>query len=198
MPLGQDAIESTLDPLVLVAIAVLTALAGVAWLVVRLAARVGRVEERLAALDELATLPDAVRTAVDELERRDLHEALRERLGEVAESHARLAGVVDDLAGRIERQGKLLRDLGATLREARAPSADAPALEDVSATVARHLSGRGYEAVRLLTEGSRLDGRSGTVAFEARRDGVMHKGHVVVADGVVRKESVRSAYSAFP
>jgi hypothetical protein len=39
---------------------------------------------------------------------------------------------------------------------------------------------------------------SGRVLFEARRRGVIHKGHVLLAAGRVQSESVQSAYAAFP
>lgn len=199
MLLLQDPTAAGVDPLVAIAAGVLVVVAALAWLVLRLSTRIDRLEQRLAALEPLSELPVAVGAAVDEIQRRDVHEGLRAQMADLAEAQVRLAGVVDELSGRVERHGKLVRDLAASARER--PATEAPALpepEDVSVIVARHLADRGFEAVRLLTESTRLEGRSGTVAFEARRDGVMHKGHVVVEDGRVRRESVRAAYSAFP
>ncbi len=197
MVLVQETAEVPLDEATLLALGIVLVLAALAWLVVRLSARVRALEASVDSLLPLAELPASIEALAADLQGRDLHERLRAQLAESAEAQVRLAGRVDDLGGRIDQQGKLVRDWGATLQAAASKGADVP-LEDISIVAARHLRERGFEAVRLLTERSHVEGRSGSLAFEARRDGVMHKGHVVLADGVVRKESVRAAYSAFP
>ena len=159
-------------------------------LVIGLLRRVSDMGEDLEALEELEEMRGAVSELATEVQRRDLHEQLRSRLTEVTESHRRLS------AG-FTRLEEAVREQAAAAAEPAAPAA--PVEEtDPTALVIRHLTHQGFERVQVLTELSRIEGRSGRVAFEARKGGVMHKGHASVDDGRVVEEKWQSAYSAFP
>lgn len=154
--------------------------------------RFQRLHERLARLDDIEALGERVRGLSTELHRKELNERLATRLSELGEAQRRVTAALNEV------QQKLV-ELG-TLAEQRAQVAppSAPAPEDLGLRLRRHLAGRGFEQVSLLSDLGPGQGGSGKVVFEARRDGVLHKGHLELADGEVVSEQVRSAYTAFP
>ncbi len=158
-------------------------------LVIGLLRRMSELGLELESLEELEEIRSSLAELTSEVQRRDLHEQLRARLTEMTESHRRLA------AG-FTRLEETVRD------QAAASAVPAAAAESVdtqpAALVIRHLTRQGFASVQVLTELSRIEGRSGRVAFEARKGGVMHKGHALVEDGRVVDQKLQSAYSAFP
>ncbi len=158
-----------------------------------LAKRIGRVEEALGKLGRLDDLERRLGDLASEFDRKELNTLLQAKITEMTDANRRLAHAVGELRDDLQE----LRDQ-ANLRVATpaAPAAEhEPSLGDLVRT---HLASDGYTDVRVLSDLTRLQGRSGRVVFEARRSGVMHKGHVNLKDGLVVDESVRAAYSAFP
>lgn len=158
--------------------------------VVVLDRRIARLGERLARLDDIEGLSERVRGLSTELHRKELNEALASRLTELGEAQRRVTAALVELQGQV---GDLQRSTERRAREAALPPAD-----ELSSRVRQHLADRGYAQVKVLSELGELRGRSGRVVFEARRDGVLHKGHLSLADGDIVDEQVRSAYQAFP
>ncbi len=145
--------------------------------------RLDRLEGRLQRLAALDALVLRVEDLAAHVEQRQIGGALAARLTEFGEEHARLTAAVRDLEQRLPAPG------GARTRS---PP------PDLGERVRRQLGERGFETVTLLTDLTTLAERSGRVTFEARRRGVMHKGHVVLRDGEVVDAAHRAAYSAFP
>jgi hypothetical protein len=165
----------------LVLVLVLVLLLAVA--AVLLLRRLEGMDARLATLARLDALDKQLQSLAGQFERREFSVALQAKLTEFAEGQARLAAAVTGL------------------QEALAAVPHAPAAApagDLLGMVREHLVAQHYEGVRLLTDAAQLAGRSGRVVFEARRDGVLHKGLAVVADGEVVEDSARGAWSAFP
>ena len=152
--------------------------------------RLTRVQERLARLDDLETLAERVRGLSTELHRKELNDRVQDKLTEVGEAQRRASAALVELQSQV---AELVRGL-----EQRAEQRAAPPAEDISERVRRQLDASGFDQVRILSDLGQLSGRSGRVVFEARRDGVVHKGHLSLADGEVVDETSRSAYAAFP
>jgi hypothetical protein len=192
MPAPDDV--STVLLAALVAVAALAALQ--AWTLVHVA----RLERRLASLDRLRALEEALqklaeREAAIDLRRTehavlDVREALKrleERLLVIAERGARSA---------LDRPGADLvaASGGAALSGAAAASV-------VTDRVLARLLALGYERIRIVSSAddlARLAAAEGDAIVEARRDGALCKGRVRVAQGYVGAIEVQPAYSAFP
>ena len=145
--------------------------------------KVEAVRSQLAPLAELAELRRRLELLAAQVEQREFSSALQAKLTEFTEAHSRLAAAVRELEQRLP--------VGAPAR-GKAPPADLGEL------VRRHLVEDGFEGITILTDLRELSGRSGRVAFEARRRGVMHKGHALLQDGEVVDETLHAAYSTFP
>ena len=158
--------------------------------VILLDRRLARIGQQLQALDDLADLAERVRGLGAELQRKELNEALQAKLTELGEAQARSAA---GLAEVLEQVGELARSLERSVHELGPPDGEA-----LSQRVRTHLAEQGYEQVRILSDLGGTQAGTGRVVFEARRDTVMHKGHVSLVDGEVVDEKVRSAYAAFP
>lgn len=155
--------------------------------------RLGRVEEGLARLDQLDTLTERVQQLAHELDRRQLNAPLQAKLTELAEAEERSRVAFLDVQARVAELSKVV---DARLEAVADTPPAGPA--DLAERVRSHLRDQGFERVQILSDLIKLDGHEGRVVFEARRNGVMHKGHVGLRDGAVVDESVRAAYSAFP
>ena len=176
-----------MEPATLLFSALAVLVVGAVWVLDR---RLQKVEAALDRLDELDTLGARIGALAAELDRKEASSQVQAKLTEVAEAERRLVAALGDVTRQVaelrrttERQGRLT------------PAAPPPDLADV---VQAHLAAEGFERVQVLTELSRIEGRSGRVAFEARKGGVMHKGHASVEEGRVVEENLQSAYSAFP
>ncbi len=145
--------------------------------------RVQGLESRLAPLARLDDLDKQLQLLGGLIERREFSVALQAKLTEFGETQARLTAALAELQAAVT---------AAPVAHATLPSGDLLGL------VREHLVEQRFEAVHLLTDAGQLEGRSGHVAFEARRDGVLHKGHAVLLDGAVVEDHVRSAWSTFP
>jgi hypothetical protein len=67
--------------------------------------------------------------------------------------------------------------------------------------VVNRLLALGYERVQIVTRSEKLHelgAKDGEVLVEARREGVLHKGRVVVRSGRIAEVEVHPAYSIFP
>lgn len=155
-------------------------IAVLAWLTQR---RLSRVATALELLDQLPLMAERLDALSERVERREFSAALSTKLTEVRESHDRLSAAVAAMAERVGGEAALSEDEGG---------------DDLAARVRRHLQRQGYDPIHIITNMDELKGLSGRVVFEARRLGATHKGHLVLEDGEVVDESVRSAYSAFP
>ena len=163
-------------------------LATLALLVLGLAAigfglsrRLDRVRAELARLDKLDALEKRVEALTAQLEQSEFSATLQSRLTEFTEANLKLAATLAELRQRLPG-GKSFK-----------PPASTPA-----DAVREHLARLGFDEVHVLTDLETLPELSGRVVFEARRRGVLHKGHVQLAAGRVQSESVQSAYAAFP
>ena len=119
---------------------------------------------------------------------------------EVGEAQARVAATLSALEQQFAAFGAHADRRVAEERLARAAEQEArPSEGDLAAAAVReHLMGAGHEQVRILTDLGSLQAGTGRVVFESLRAGVMNKGHVVVTDGRVSDERIRTAYGAFP
>jgi hypothetical protein len=152
--------------------------------------RLGRLQKRLQPLEDLAPLAERVRGLSTELHRKELNERLAERLTELGDAQRRVSAALAQLQTEVADVSRSL--------ERSAVAAEQPPSDELGERVRLHLAGRGYDHVAVLSDLTGLEGRSGRVVFEARRDGVMHKGHLALADGEIVDETVRAAYAAFP
>jgi predicted signal transduction protein with EAL and GGDEF domain len=145
--------------------------------------RLAKVQSALEMLEQLPVMAERLDVLSERVERREFSAALSAKLTEVNESHARLeasvAALAQYVAGDVDEE-------------------DEDEADDLGTVVHRHLSRQGFDPIRILTDLGKLDDRSGRVVFEARRLGATHKGHLVLQDGEVVDEEMRSAYSAFP
>ncbi|RKY22204.1 MAG: hypothetical protein DRQ55_01865 [Planctomycetota bacterium] len=158
--------------------------------VVLLDRRLQQLSERLEPLEQLAGLSERVRGLSTELHRKELNERLAQHLHELADAQSRVTAALSELQQQVS-------DVSRSLERSAQAAAVAPA-DALSDRVRRHLAAQGYEQVTLLSDLSAIKGGSGRVVFEARRDGVVHKGQLSLAEGEIVDAVVRSAYSAFP
>ncbi len=176
---------------VLIAVAALglLGLLGVALL----AKRLGQLESALGRLDRLEEIERRLGDLCAEFDRKELNTRLQAKMTEVTEANRRLAHAVDE----VRLEVKELVD-SSTQRQVALEASEADEPSSMAEVVRSHLQADGFDEVHILSDLTHLQGRSGRVVFEARRTGVMHKGHVNLKDGHVQDENVRAAYSAFP
>jgi len=169
-----------MQTLLIIVLALVLLLVAAALLLLR---RLEALGARLAPLSRLADVDARVAALAGQVERREFSVALQAKLTELAESQARLAAAVAGLQEGL----------------AAAPSARAALPDgDLLGIVREHLVAQGFAGVCLLTDAGQLAGRSGRVAFEARRDGVLHKGHTQLQDGEIVDDTIRAAWATFP
>lgn len=135
--------------------------------------------------ERLEELRDRVESIASQVEQSGVHEELRGRLTEFTEAHRRMEATVT----RLVQEVHAVRPLD--------ESSDGPP-ENLQGYAVRHLEEAGYQKVQILEDLGEVEGLSGKVAFEAVRKGVMHKGHLMMREGVVTEENIQPVYSAFP
>jgi len=180
---------STDTLLFVVAAALLAASAVAAVGVWQILARIKSAEKHLERLQDLAVLRERVERlagAQPELDLRRLEHVLLD---------------LRDAAKRTEERMLALLE-GA---QARANTSLPVPAAGSSALLAERIVGRmlalGYERVQLVTPVPELEpllAGEGTVALEARRDGVSCKGRVRIKAGAIADVQMQAAYSAFP
>jgi DNA integrity scanning protein DisA with diadenylate cyclase activity len=161
--------------------------------VLLIAKRVGRVEQALGRLDRLEEIDRRLGDLSAEFDRKELNSLLQAKMTEVTEANRRLVHSVDELRQDLQEIKDADRQVG--LQPVSVVGDEPPAMDVV---VRDHLEADGYTDIQVLSDLTHLNGNSGRLVFEARRAGVMHKGHVNLKDGRVTDENVRAAYSAFP
>jgi len=164
-------------------IAVVLLALGLVVLAVGLFRRLERVRGALSGLDELAAVRQRLDALQAQVERTEFSAALQAKLTEFSEENSRLTSAVRDLERRLPQV---------------APGRGRQPPTDLGELVRRHLVGLGFEGITILTDLRELAGPSGRVSFEARRRGVMHKGHALLKDGEVVDETLHAAYATFP
>jgi hypothetical protein len=162
------------------------AAAGV-WMIHARLRDLGRLAERLSVLDEIKTSLARVAREREDLDLRRIEHVLIE----LRDGQRRL----EDLLLRAS-QG------GARLGEGAPPTAAGDAA-GLSERIVQRLVAHGFERVQVVSTLEELaqvfsGGGAHEVLVEARRNGVMCKGRVLVRDGVVIDVEVKPAYSMFP
>jgi len=162
--------------------------------VLLLAKRLSRIDSALRRLDMLEELDRRLGDLSAEFDRKELNTQLQAKMTEMTEANRRLTHALGEMRQDLQAL-KESNERPPEEAEGAAARVEAP---DAGTVVRNHLRATGYENVQILSDLNSLQGRSGRVVFEARRAGVMHKGHVRLKDGLVVDENVRAAYSAFP
>jgi hypothetical protein len=139
--------------------------------------KVGAIEERLAALGEARDLLDLKRLEHVLLDLRDGQRRLAERLLDALE------------AQRVAAAGG-----GA--------ASASPTPDGLAERVVTRLSALGFERILVVTPPEELErlaaAGEGAVAVEARRDGAICKGRVLLREGRLGEAEIQPAYSVFP
>ncbi len=149
-------------------------------------------------------------------ELRRVHQRL-ERLDRLEDLRAQLARLVDSSGGldlrRIEHVLIDLRELQKRLEERLLAAVEVARGRDAAVAggagggpglaerAVSRLLAMGYERVRVLTppeELARIAQEGGDVVVEARRDGAIAKGRVLVRDGAITDVEMRTAHTMFP
>lgn len=135
---------------------------------------------------------------------------LRERLAQLMAERAELDlrrvehVLVDIRDGNRRVEDALLRTIESGARQAAGASPGSPAgqtTKDWGERVHNRLLALGYERVELVTapaELERIGEGDGEIAIEARRNGVLYKGRVVVRDGRIATVEVQPPFALFP
>ncbi|MEM7310543.1 MAG: hypothetical protein AAF682_27960 [Planctomycetota bacterium] len=184
---------ATWPQLVLVALAAVAALgacaaAVAAWTV---ASRGRELLDRTAVLGELEELSRSVRGLAEHRSDLDLRR-VEHVLIEIRDANQRLEDV-------------LLRHAEAT-REALVKGdgslpAATPGSDGLGERAVNRLLALGYERIQIVTRVEKLaelTARDGEILVEARKDGVLHKGRVLVRSGRISNVELHPAYSIFP
>lgn len=183
----EDSLTADLPwPLILAVL--LACLLGLAWLVL---AQLRSIDARLTKLDRL--------------------EDLRAGLTKLSEASGgldlrRIEHVLIDLRDAHKRLEPRLLDLAEQARSR--PTVESAPGAPSSATLVERAVNRllalGYERVSVVTPADELaeltapDGGDGEIRVEARRDGAVYKGRVIVRGGAVVDTELRSVHSMFP
>lgn len=163
------------------------AAAAVAWGLWLLIARLALLRQRLEKLDRLDDLKIGLKELADGRGDLDLRR-LEHVLIDIRDGQRR----VEDALLRVVESGAARGTDVEVDGEARA-AAGVPLAE----RVVNRLLAMGYERVKVV--GACDDeAEVAEIAVEARRDGVMHKGRVLVREGVLTDVSLQAAYGAFP
>lgn len=165
------------------------AVAGVAaaWLVYHRLGRLERQSGRLQDLEELKVLVTRLVADRDDLDLRRIEHVLID----VRDAHKRLE---DALLRSIETSTRATEDAPASVP---VPAGEAGLAERVT----NRLLAMGYERIHIVTRSEKLTeiaSRDGEVLVEARREGVLHKGRVLLRSGRISDVEVHPAYSIFP
>lgn len=161
--------------------------------VLLLAKRLGGLQGLLSPLDRLDEIERRLGDLSAEFDRKELNTLLQVKMTEVTEANRRLLHSVGELRLEVQEIKDATAQRGGALRSGE--GGESPSLDVI---VRSHLASNGFTEVQLLSDLASLHDQTGRVVFEARRAGVMHKGHVNLLEGRVVDENVRAAYSAFP
>ncbi len=180
-------------PYALFAAAVIAAAAAVAaaigvWLV---AARTRSLDGRAAALDRVEAIAGDVKRLADDRGDLDLRR-VEHVLIELRDAQVRLEDA-------LLRHAEATR--GALVRGAETSALAVPAPGALGESAVNRLIALGYERVQLVTRSEKLaelGAKDGEILVEARRDGVLHKGRVLVRAGRIANVEMHPAYSIFP
>lgn len=157
-----------------------------AWLVYHRLGVLERQGRRLATLDELKVLLTRLVADRDDLDLRRIEHVLID----VRDAHKRL-------------EDALLRSVEASQRAPDAPGSLPVPLGEagLAERATNRLLALGYERIQIVTRADKLTeiaSRDGEILVEARREGVLHKGRVLVRSGRIADVEVHPAYSIFP
>lgn len=158
------------------------------WMLVRVVRDLRGSSARLEALDELKIL---VRKLVEDRDDLDLRR-LEHVLVDLRDTQKRLE---DSLVRAIESARKADREGS---QEVLHPHSVA---ESLGERVLNRLLAMGYTRVHVVTRPEKvleLVNKDGEILVEARRDGVLHKGRVLVRGGRLADVEINPAYSIFP
>lgn len=170
--------------LLIVLVVLATAAAVLAWLLLAELKKVGARAEPLARVE-------------------DIHAALARLLNERSDLDLRR---VEHLLVDLRETQERLEDALLRAVEGRQGRADSAALvpaapDDLGERVVNRLLALGFERVQIVTRPEKLVELArggGEVLVEARRQGVLHKGRVVIRGGRITDVEVHPAYSIFP
>ncbi len=164
-------------------------LIGALVVAVTMAGRLRQIEEKLQRLERLDTLDAGLTQIVErhgELDLRRLEHVLLDMRDGQKRVEERLLAVVE--AANQEHQS-----FTAIEKEG--------ARGAVSDRIVNRLLALGFERIELLTQSDDLEAllkTGGDVLVEARREGALHKGRVILKDGAIADVQMRSSYGVFP
>jgi hypothetical protein len=164
-------------------------LIGALVVAVTMAGRLRQIEEKLQRLERLDTLDAGLTQIVErhgELDLRRLEHVLLDMRDGQKRVEERLLAVVE--AANHEHQS-----FTAIEKEG--------ARGAVSDRIVNRLLALGFERIELLTQSEDLEAllkTGGDVLVEARREGALHKGRVILKDGAIADVQMRSSYEVFP
>ena len=197
------AAQSALDAVSSIALSVcavlLGACAAAVWVLV---VRLGKVERKLAPLDRLAEIQNAIQKTQEDAGALDLRR-IEHALIDIRDGQKR---VEDRTLAVLEAAQGGPRIPGALATTGAAPgsphgSNSGSALAD---RIVTRLLALGYERIQLVTPLARIaelaegNAADGEVTVEARRDGAACKGRILVKQGAIADVHIQSAYSVFP
>lgn len=162
-----------------------------AWAAWATHARVSEVRGHVASLEHLGEMARDVRELVRDRSDLDLRR-IEHVLVELRDTQARLEDVLLRHADAT-RQALVRGDAGTAL--------SLPVGDDMGERAVNRLLALGYDRVQIITRADKLaelQGGDGEILVEARRDGVLHKGRVLVRSGRVANVELHPAYSIFP
>jgi hypothetical protein len=164
-------------------------LIGALVVAVTMAGRLRQIEEKLHRLERLDTLDAGLAQIVErhgELDLRRLEHVLLDMRDGQKRVEERLLAVVE-AANQKHQSFTAIEKEGA--RGA------------VSDRIVNRLLALGFERIELLTQSEDLEAllkTGGDVLVEARREGALHKGRVILKDGAIADVQMRSSYEVFP
>jgi len=151
------------------------AVAGLWWIVRRLNA----LESGLKDLSSLSLVPDRLHALAKVIEELD-PKAVQAEFDRIHDSLSRL------------------EDLAVTDSAADDGGDGASRPTTVRALAIRWLRDEGYYSARILNEDDELSGQEVEVVVEAIRDGLRHRGHVLVCGNEIQEANLDPSYSMFP
>lgn len=163
----------------------------------------------LGALVVVVTMAGRLRQIEDKLHRLERLDTLDAGLAQIVERHGeldlrRLEHVLLDMRdGQKRVEERLLAVVEAANQEHQSFTAieKEGARGAVSDRIVNRLLALGFERIELLTQSEDLEAllkTGGDVLVEARREGALHKGRVILKDGAIADVQMRSSYEVFP
>lgn len=178
-PLGELESPSAfnVDPLLFlpIGLGLAVAVAGLWWIFRRL----NSMESGLKELSPLALIPDRLHALAKVIEELD-PEAVKAEFDRIHDALSRL------------------EDLAVTGPEAGVAGEGTSRQVRVRALVIRWLRDEGYYSARILNEDDELNGHEIEVVVEAVKEGLFHRGHVLVHGNEIQEAHLDPSYSMFP